>query len=169
MSGYPDNNPKTAIGVTKVPLHLVPPSAGHYLALAFADGAKKYGSYNWREKTVSCSVYIGALKRHADDFWDGEDEAPDSMVHHLAHVMACCAIMLDALSIGKLNDDRPPAGASPRLHADYAARYLVAKALDSVSMEPPIISHRLASEMIRDGVVPADDDEGEIISAGGTI
>lgn len=116
---YPDNNPKTAIGVTKVPLHLVPPVATHYTALAFADGAKKYGPYNWREKKVSTSVYVGAAKRHLDAFWDGEDVSPDALVHHLGHVMACCAIILDGMSIGMLNDDRPPKGAAARLQSEY--------------------------------------------------
>ncbi len=114
-NGYPDNNPKTAMGALKVPLHLVPPSANHFLALAMADGAKKYGPYNWREKTISTSVYIGAVKRHIDAFWDGEDFANDSKVHHIAHAMACLAIMMDAMTIGKLNDDRPPTGASGHL------------------------------------------------------
>ena len=70
---YPDNNPKTALGILKVPLHLVPPSAKHYLALAFKDGAAKYGPYNWRDKTVSSSVYVAAAGRHIDAWWDGED------------------------------------------------------------------------------------------------
>lgn len=117
---YPDDNPKTTIGVSKVPLHLVPPVAGHYTALAFADGAKKYGPYNWREKKVSTSVYIAAMKRHIDAFWDGEDVSADANVHHLGHVMACCAILLDGMSIGMLNDDRPPKGAAARLQEEYA-------------------------------------------------
>jgi hypothetical protein len=29
-------------------------------------------------------------------------------VPHLASVVACCAIILDANMVGKLNDDRPP-------------------------------------------------------------
>mgnify|MGYP001484229286 CR=1 FL=1 len=122
---YPDNNPKTAVGASKVPLHLVPPSAKHYLALALADGARKYGPYNWRDHEISVSVYKAALERHMDAFWDGQDNAPDSGVHHVAHAMACCALILDALSVGKLNDDRPPAGASHRLQAEFAgaARY----------------------------------------------
>ena len=120
MSDYPDNNPKTAIGVTKVPLHLVPPSAKHYLAMALADGARKYGPYNWREKTISISVYKAAMERHLDAFWDGEENAPDSGVHHLAHAMACCALILDAMTLGKLNDDRPKPGASPLLQSEYA-------------------------------------------------
>jgi hypothetical protein len=117
---YPDDNPKTAVGVTKVPLHLVPPSAKHYLALAFKDGAKKYGPYNWREKKVSCSVYMGAAQRHLDAFWDGEDLSRDAKVNHLAHTMACCAIILDAMSINMLNDDRPFKGASPDLQEAFA-------------------------------------------------
>lgn len=120
MNGYPDDNPKTAIGVTKVPLHLVPPSASHHLALAFKDGAAKYGPYNWRDHKVSASVYVAAAKRHIDAWWDGENLSPDAGVEHLAHAMACMAIILDAASVAKLNDDRPTCGASPRMQAEYA-------------------------------------------------
>lgn len=121
-AGYPDGNPKTAQGAKKVPLHLVPPSAAHYLATAFADGAAKYGPYNWREKGVSATVYFAAMKRHIDAWFDGEEVSADARVHHLAHAMACCAIILDAASVGTLNDDRPPAGAAGRLQAEFAAR-----------------------------------------------
>lgn len=117
---YPDDNPKTAVGSTKVPLHLVPPVASHYMALAFGDGAKKYGPYNWREHKVSASVYFGAARRHLDAWWDGEDVSRDALVHHLGHVMACCAILLDAMSVDKLNDDRPLKGASADLQAGFA-------------------------------------------------
>lgn len=119
---YPDNNPKTALGAKKVPLHLVPPSAKHYLALALADGARKYGPYNWRDQPISVSVYKGALERHIDAYWDGEECASDSNIHHIAHAMACCALILDAMTVGMLNDDRPTAGASPRLQAEYVGR-----------------------------------------------
>lgn len=119
-TAYPDDNPKTVIGVTKVPLWLVPPSAKHFLAEAFADGAKKYGPYNWREKTVSASVYVSAAQRHLDEWLDGEDRSRDATVEHLGHVMACCAIVLDAMTVGKLNDDRPPKGAATDLHEKFA-------------------------------------------------
>jgi len=140
VSAYPDGNPKTAMGALKVPLHLVPPSASHFLALAFKDGAQKYGPYNWREKGVSASVYYSAAKRHLDAWWDGEDLSPDALVHHLGHVLACAAIVLDAMTVGKLNDDRPPAGAAPQLQAGFAARI----ALDNVSMEPPANAAEIA-------------------------
>lgn len=117
---YPDNNPKTAMGAKKVPLHLVPPSAKHFLALALANGAEKYGPYNWRDAAISVSVYRAALERHMDAFWDGEEVAPDSGVHHVAHAMACCALILDAMTVGRLNDDRPTPGAAGRLQAEYA-------------------------------------------------
>ena len=120
MSAYPDDNPKTITSVTKVPLHLVPPSAKHYLAMAMANGAAKYGPYNWRERTVSVSIYKAAAVRHLDAFWDGEELAEDSGVHHLAHAMACMAILLDARTLGKLNDDRPLKGCSPELQREYA-------------------------------------------------
>ena len=120
--GYPDNNPKTLVGASKVPLHLVPPSAKHFLAMALADGASKYGPYNWREHNISVSVYKAALERHMDAFWDGEDLASDSGVHHAAHALACIAIMLDAMTIGMLHDDRPTKGAAAELQAEYAAK-----------------------------------------------
>lgn len=149
MSGYPDDNPKTAVGVTKVPLHLVPPVAAHYTAMAFADGARKYGPYNWREKRVSTSVYIGAAKRHLDAFWDGENESQDAKVHHLGHVMACCAIILDAMNLGKLNDDRPPAGSAAKLQAEYANKELNDKqeyqGRCEVSAEPVLTGYRQIS------------------------
>lgn len=119
-SGYPDDNPKTVLGVQKVPLNLVPPSAKHFLAEAFADGAGKYGPYNWRDKTVSASIYYGAAQRHMDDWWDGEDLSHDAKVHHLAHAMACLAIVLDAMTVGRLNDDRPAKGAASMLQREYA-------------------------------------------------
>jgi len=127
---YPDDNPKTAVGATKVPLHLVPPVATHYLALAFKDGAVKYGPYNWREHMVSASVYYGAMRRHMDAWWDGEDVSHDALVHHLGHVMACCAILLDAESVGKLNDDRPLPGAAGALQRGFSPTQAEPSALD---------------------------------------
>lgn len=116
---YPNNNPKEAIGAKKIPLHLAPPSAVHQLALAFKDGAAKYGPYNWRETQVSASTYYGAALRHLTAWWDGEDISEDAGVHHLAHAMACLAIVLDAEGIGKLVDDRPHPGSSGTLQKEF--------------------------------------------------
>jgi hypothetical protein len=70
------------------------------------NGEQKYGRMNWREHTVSSSVYYDAAMRHLMAWFDGETYAPDSGVHHLGHVMACCAILLDGESLAVLNDDR---------------------------------------------------------------
>lgn len=121
--GYPDNNPKTAFGAKKIPLEVVPPSAVHALAEAFADGAKKYGPYNWREKSISSSIYYGACLRHITAWWDGEDLAPDSGIHHLHHAMACLAMLVDGNSVGKLNDNRPFKGASGQWQKDWFAAH----------------------------------------------
>ena len=144
-SGYPDDNPKTVLGVTKTPLHLVPPSAKYHLAAAFADGASKYGPYNWRDKTVSASVYMAAAQRHIDDWWDGENVSRDAGVHHLAHAMACMAIVLDAMSVGRLNDDRPTKGAASDLHEEYANKKEINDNLD----KSPAIPYRYPSEFYR--------------------
>jgi hypothetical protein len=106
----PDTNPKTAYGVQKAPVHLVPPPALLALAEVMGLGAKKYGPYNWREHAVSASVYQAAAMRHLLAWWSGESIDPESGQSHLAHAMACCAIVLDAEAVGKLNDDRPGDG-----------------------------------------------------------
>ena len=116
---YPDNNPKSAFGTKKVPLHLNPSSALIYMALGFRDGAKKYGPFNWREKSVAASVYLAAVKRHIEAWQDGEEVALDSGLPHLGHALACLAILVDAQSVGNLVDDRPKPGAAPGLLAAW--------------------------------------------------
>lgn len=101
-------NPKDALAVAKLPLHLVPDTIEAYAALAFAEGASKYGAYNWRIAGVLASVYHSALKRHLASWHNGEEEDPVTGVPHLASVIACAGILLDAQLCGKLTDDRPP-------------------------------------------------------------
>lgn len=115
----PDTNPKTAVGLTKPSLRAIPPAALLHLGRAMSNGEGKYGLFNWREHAVSSSVYYDAAMRHLLAWWDGENEAADSGVHHLAHVMACCAIVLDAHASGKLNDNRGLPGAFPELVEGY--------------------------------------------------
>ena len=74
-AALPDTNPKTRMGALKIPLHLVPPSAMHALAIAFEDGARKYGAFHFRDSAVSSSTYYAALLRHVSAWFDGEDVA----------------------------------------------------------------------------------------------
>ncbi len=108
MADSKATNPKDAIGVRKAPMHLVPGSAKAYMSMAFLEGALKYGKYNWRIAGVRSSIYLDAMERHMEKWKNGEDIAQDTKVPHLASVMACCAIILDAELVGMLNDDRPP-------------------------------------------------------------
>jgi len=101
-------NPKDRVGAKKLPLDLVPSTIVTHAALAYLEGALKYGAYNWRVAGVRASIYKAALERHLDKWWNGEWADPDTGVPHLASVIACAGIILDANHVGKLNDDRPP-------------------------------------------------------------
>lgn len=103
-------NPKDIIGRTKPPLSMIPGVAEVHESLAMRYGAGRYGAWNWRQKEIAASVYIDALKRHVQAWFDGEDNDPESKIHHLGHARACLGILLDAESIGKLVDDRPTPG-----------------------------------------------------------
>lgn len=110
IMSYPDNNPKTAFGLAKCPVDLCPPALTRGAAEAFANGAAKYGAYNWREKMISSTVYYAAFMRHAQDWFDrvdADDCAPDSGVHHLKHAAACIGMILDTMGSPLLNDNRP--------------------------------------------------------------
>jgi hypothetical protein len=110
-------NPKDLLGIKKVQLHLVPPSSIIYQAQAMEDGARKYGPYNWRDKKVKATVYVGAALRHLLAYLDGEENAQDSGKPHLGHALACLGIIVDAKETGNLIDDRPLPGAAARLIA----------------------------------------------------
>jgi len=101
-----NTNPKDLIGSDKLPLHLFPESAVIYGALALLDGALKYGRANWRAAGVRASIYYDALTRHLTKWFEGEDIDPDSGLPHLAHAIACIAILIDAKTANKLKDDR---------------------------------------------------------------
>ncbi len=99
----------------KVPLGLFPSSALIYGALAFAEGAEKYGPYNWRDKAVEAMTYVHAAERHLRAWLDGEEDTADSGQHHLGHAIACLAILVDAREQGNLIDNRPIASPAAKL------------------------------------------------------
>jgi len=101
-----NTNPKDFIGANKVPLHLFPETATIYGALALLDGMLKYGRSNWREAGVRASIYYDACRRHINAWFEGENIDPDSGLPHLAHAIACLAILIDAYACNNLRDDR---------------------------------------------------------------
>lgn len=100
------NDPKGAVGATKTPLGLIPPSAMEQVAWAHKLGADKYGPWNWRKTGVCASTYVNAILRHLNAWRDGEDLDPESGFSHLAHIACSCNILMDAAKVGKLQDDR---------------------------------------------------------------
>jgi hypothetical protein len=103
------SNPKDIVGSGKLSLELVPDTIEAEVALAYLEGALKYGRFNWRVAGVRASIYRAALRRHLMRWWNGEDRDKKTRVKHLASVIACAGILLDAELCGKLTDDRPPA------------------------------------------------------------
>lgn len=147
-NAYPDNNPKTVIGITKPSFHAIPPAAMIEAGAAMADGKNKYGLMNYRDKAVSMSVYYDAMLRHLFAWWDGENRAQDSGVHHLGHVMACCAIMLDTEAHGSQIDDRPTPGPFSKAVTEYTLRNTTA--LNATKPSEPEEKPQTFSDVIAD-------------------
>lgn len=102
-----ESNPKDIIGSDKLPLHLWPETATALGCLGCLDGMLKYGRNNWRAVGIRASIYVDALHRHMNAWFDeGEDLDPDSGLPHLAHALACLAIIVDAQAAGMMVDDR---------------------------------------------------------------
>lgn len=114
-----DSNPKDLIGIKKPQLGLLPGAGKIYGALAMADGAVKYGPYNWRDKKVRYTIYLDAIERHLLALRDREDVAADSGIPHLGHIIACAGILADAVEGGFILDDRPLSGPSAVLIAKF--------------------------------------------------
>lgn len=105
---FKDTNPKDAVGVKKVPLRsVVPGQVIAQLALALLEGARKYGSYNYRVSGVRASVYMDAAGRHESAFWEGEDIDPDSGLCHIDKAIASLVVLRDSMLQGNWVDDRP--------------------------------------------------------------
>jgi hypothetical protein len=122
IEGAKHTNPKDVIGSGKVPLELVPDTMRIAAAMAFLEGAAKYGRYNWRVAGVRASIYKSALDRHLAAWWNGEDMDPDSGLPHLWKALSCLAVLIDAEEADKLTDDRPPRLDVASMLAEYTPR-----------------------------------------------
>lgn len=111
----PSVNPKDRFGSVKVSISKLPMVAIVHGAHAMMDGAAKYGPYNWRDNPVIANIYVDAAMRHLSAWFEGQELAKDSGVHHLGHAIACCAILLDAQMTGNLVDNRPINGDPDKL------------------------------------------------------
>lgn len=116
--GDKPSNPKDAIGVLKVPLHLVSGVVKAYQSLAHYLGNVKYGAWNYRAGGARASVYVSALQRHVDRWWEGEENDPVDDTPHLANAQACLNILIEAKYGRNLVDDRPPSRDLSPLYAE---------------------------------------------------
>ena len=119
IEGEKPTNPKDALGVLRVPLHLVSPLVKAYQSLAHYLGNVKYGAWNYRTCGARASVYIAALQRHVDKWTEGEEFDPIDGTPHLANAQACLNILIECSLGGNLVDDRPPSRAK-ELNETYA-------------------------------------------------
>ena len=103
-----ESNPKDAVGVKKVPLHVVSLPVVLEMSLGMLEGGCKYGPHNYRVAGVRASVYFDAAMRHLFAWWEGEDIDPDSGINHVGKAMSCLSVLRDAMMNDKWNDDRPP-------------------------------------------------------------
>jgi hypothetical protein len=145
-----DDNPKEAVGETKVDLTALPSAGIIHGARAAQYGNAKYGYYNHRDSRVSLRQYCAAIMRHMLAVIDGEDVAPDSLEHHLGHVIAGAAIALDAKERGNLVDDRPPKGAAPRLVTQMVGKKPLDVGKLTVTIKADHLIKQIAEEVDRD-------------------
>lgn len=84
---------------------LIAPESLTGLASILAYGANKYAARNW-ELGMDWGRVYGAMQRHLNAWWGGENRDPETGYSHLAH--AFCNLMFliayEARGIGK--DDR---------------------------------------------------------------
>lgn len=111
-------NPKDLVAQSRLDTSLIPDTFLVELALAFYEGALKYGRYNWRMAPVKASVYFSAFDRHFRKFNAGEMRDKKTGTAHMGYVGCCAAIIHDAMIRGTMVDDRPPRG---RNKLDFSA------------------------------------------------
>ncbi len=103
-------NPKDIAGASKPSLAFVPVKPLWEIGQGMAEGAKKYGPYNWRDTPIQAHAYYNAALRHLLAWWDGEDTDPDSGIHHVSKAMTCLLVLRDAMIENSWIDDRPRNG-----------------------------------------------------------
>ena len=89
----------------KLRYDLIPADALRQLAEVYTMGAKKYDDNNWR-KGIKWSRIYGAIQRHINAFWEGEDMDPESGLNHLSHAAWGCFTLLNYFKEKKEYDDR---------------------------------------------------------------
>lgn len=98
-------------GGKEVRPELIAPEMTTALGTILAFGAKKYDAGNWA-KGMDWSRCYGALQRHLNAWWSGEDSDPETGKSHLWHAACCLMFLIVYEARGKGKDDRKDIGAS---------------------------------------------------------
>lgn len=77
---------------------LMPFRALDEIAQVLGHGARKYGDDNWRLVADGRRRYIAATLRHISAYQQGEQNDPESTLHHLSHA-ACSLLFILALEL----------------------------------------------------------------------
>jgi deoxycytidylate deaminase len=85
-------------------LALVPPSLALGVAKVMTYGAKKYKVNNWRN-TPDIESYISALERHFLAWKAGEENDPESGLHHLEHLACNVAFLIELKHLDKIRKE----------------------------------------------------------------
>tara|TARA_R100001230_G_scaffold22211_1_gene12659 strand:- start:79 stop:489 length:411 start_codon:yes stop_codon:yes gene_type:complete len=115
-------NPKDACGIKKVPISGMPVNVLLEAGLVKLHGDLKYGRFNWRDVGVRGSVYYDAAFRHLAAWYEGEDNDPDSGLHHISHAITGLIVLRDSIMRGNWTDDRPPP--TPNIIKEYNEKAL---------------------------------------------
>ncbi|TQE93800.1 MAG: hypothetical protein FKY71_18000 [Spiribacter salinus] len=76
-------------------MDLIPPRAEREMAEVLTFGARKYGDGNWQLVEHPEEWYVAAAMRHINAYRDGEENDPETGLHHLAHAMCCLAFVVE--------------------------------------------------------------------------
>lgn len=106
-------DPKGIAGAKKPGVSCLPMTVVFELGAAMAEGACKYGPFNWRYGApVVAESYYNATMRHLTAWWEGEDIDPDSGLSHITKAISSLVVLRDAMLQNQLEDDRPPSSGS---------------------------------------------------------
>ena len=89
----------------KLEYGLVPPHALREVVKVLTFGAQKYERDNWQKVPDSKRRYFDALQRHVWAWKEGEQNDPESGIHHLAHAMCCLMFLFEHDTIYSLHNE----------------------------------------------------------------
>ena len=89
----------------KLEYGLVPPHALREVVKVLTFGAQKYERDNWQKVPDSKRRYFDALQRHVWAWKEGEQNDPESGIHHLAHAMCCLMFLYEHDTIYSLHNE----------------------------------------------------------------